>query len=505
MAVIELLYAQNSITRAPGALQQTLAFWVLVENLAYDKQVTVHWAGEDGRFHALPAWFVYNGGENREVWCARATRVSGEESPLPGNVRFRLACAVDGRTHTDDAGDGREHTLQADAGIRLGHGVRILHTDHVPALANDQRALPVTVAVADGRGQAQPRRVFVRWTTDDWQTYQDTPCRRRANYWDGALQSAARNPNQYGVAVWTARLKLGDAYRVQYVVGCETAAGLLWDNNFGRDYAAARARLGVLTLNLHCYQEEEQDAKLTRIAQAINDLDVDFVCLQEVAENWNNGHGDWDSNAARIIHARLQRNYHLFTDWSHRGFDRYREGVAILSRHPLLKKEARYVSASQDAHSIHARKVVMIQVRVPYVGLINVFSAHLSWWEDGFAQQFAALRDWASQAHTRHVAATLLCGDFNVQAGSRGFREVVRARDFEDQFLKVQARPVFDQVFRQPTPQWPSYFEHDGRIDYIFLRRDSRLRAVAARLLFTPVDYGLVSDHPGYYAAFEPK
>ena len=49
--------------------------------------------------------------------------------------------------------------------------------------------------------------------------------------------------------------------------------------------------LRVLILNLHCYQEDNQDHKLSQIARAINDCDVDVVCLQEVAELWNNGHG----------------------------------------------------------------------------------------------------------------------------------------------------------------------------------------------------------------------
>ena len=73
-------------------------------------------------------------------------------------------------------------------------------------------------------------------------------------------------------------------------------------------------------------------------------------------------------------------------------------GVAILSKFPLLKRDARYVSASQDPFDIHARKVVMVQVDAPGVGLVNVFSAHLSWWQDGFRQQFDTLATWAERA-----------------------------------------------------------------------------------------------------------
>ena len=110
-----------------------------------------------------------------------------------------------------------------------------------------------------------------------------------------------------------------------------------------------------------------------------------MICLQEVGENWNNGLGDWNSNAAKIICERLDHKYHLHADWAHLGFDRYREGVAILSRFPFRHTEGRYVSATQDVYSIHARKAVLAQVDVPHFGLVNVFSTHLSWWQDGFS------------------------------------------------------------------------------------------------------------------------
>ena len=44
-------------------------------------------------------------------------------------------------------------------------------------------------------------------------------------------------------------------------------------------FLARRRRLKILTLNLHCYQEENQDAKFSQIAKAIDDLDIDVVCL----------------------------------------------------------------------------------------------------------------------------------------------------------------------------------------------------------------------------------
>ena len=279
----------------------------------------------------------------------------------------------------------------------------------------------------------------------------------------------------------------------------------IWDNNFGHNYVARHRRLKILTLNLHCYQEENQEAKFSNIARAINDHDIDVVCLQEVGELWKNGNGDWASNAARIIRDQLRLRYHLYTDWSHIGFDRYREGIAVLSKHDLLMKEASYVSSSHDVHSIDSRKVVMVQVNVPYIGLVNVFCAHLSWPSGGFFHQFERLRTWANQRHGDQVAATFLCGDFNIKAGSAAYQTIVQTGEYEDQYLAAAAKNSFEKIFRKKAANIDRELAKDGRIDFIFMQKRSSLQAVAARELFKNTDhYGRVSDHTGYCVEFEP-
>lgn len=500
LSAVELLYVENIITRRKGAPQQVLTFYLLVENRTYSKEVAVRWAGEDGAWHTLPATYVSHAGDNREIWRAQTWLQADEQRSLPGNVRFALYCRTGGREYWENNG-GADYQVEADAGIYLPAAAPVRNVDYGQQLQPDQRVLGVTVAVQAGAVD----EVIVEWSTDGWKTVKRTPCFYQRDHWDRNVQSNARNPNQYGVQIWTGRLKLRDAYRVEYAVGCRRGGEESWDNNRGANYMARRADLKVLTLNLHCYQEADQDAKLSRIAAVIAELDIDIVCLQEVAEDWNDGHGNWNSNAARLIAERIGRTYHLHTDWSHQGFGRYREGVAILSKHPLLKQEARYVSTSQDRYDIHARKAVMVQVDVPGIGVVNVFSAHLSWWQDGFRQQYDALVDWAERARTRQVAATLLCGDFNIKAGAEGYRHLVDSGRYEDQFLKIDRRAVFDAVFRQPQANWPALLAGDHRIDYILLNRASKLKATGARVLFTDDAYGRVSDHVGFFVTFEPR
>jgi maltose 6'-phosphate phosphatase len=142
---------------------------------------------------------------------------------------------------------------------------------------------------------------------------------------------------------------------------------------------------------------------------------------------------------------------------------------------------------------------------VPSYGRVNVFSAHLSWWNDGFAQQFVNLRDWARDAHTRHVKATLLGGDFNSEAGSRGYELVLDSGEYDDGFLAATRPHAFAEIFRRRAHNWRDQLRDDHRIDYVFVRRASDLRAESAREVFTERDFGRVSDHIGYMVTFAAR
>ncbi|MDO9270265.1 MAG: endonuclease/exonuclease/phosphatase family protein [Methylobacter sp.] len=501
MNKIQLLYVENVITRKKAGAQQTLSFFMQVESVSYDKRIDVVWSGEDGVWQTLPASYHSKLEHDKEYWQARIHFQLTPDKSLPGNIRFGL-CYQTSTAEYWDNNQGSNYSSQADSGVKIACAVPVLNIDFANKLDDGQKNVPITVAV-DQFNDAD--KVTVHWTIDNWRHTHKTPCHFKRNYWNKVALSNARNPNQYGVAIWKSWLRIGQAFRLQYSISVERNGEIFWDNNSGKNYSISREPLKVLILNLHCYQEDNQDYKFSQIARAINELNIDVVCLQEVAELWNDGAGDWESNSAKIINDRLATPYHIHTDWSHLGFAKYREGVAILSKYPLFKQDAKYVSDSHDVHSIHSRKVVMAQIKVPYMGRVNVFSAHLSWWEDGFAGQFQRLCEWAEAKQSSHVNATLLCGDFNIAAGSTGYHLVVDGHQYDDQYLAANSQGVFEKIFRVNDPYWQNYLSDDYRIDYIFLNKTSELQVVSATVLFTEQDYGRVSDHCGYFMTFEPK
>lgn len=499
MSHVKVDYAENIISRKHHGIWQEMSYMVRVDNLSYQKDVTIHWCGEDGQWQVDKAYYRCTLPDGSELWYACVHRPLTADHSLPGDIRFSVCCECDGQAHWDSNNDA-SYWLEADAGVVVYSDTPVVNLFPNPVLQGGKVVLPVSAAV---QARLNAKGVRVHWSTDKWQTSRITRCFKRVNHWDAARGSVARNPNRHGWEMWTASLPMQHAYRIEYSVEVETEQGTFWDNCYGANYQARRGTLRVLTLNLHCYQEEDQDRKFRQIAQAIQDFHIDLVCLQEVAENWNDGAGDWASNAARIINSYLPSPYHLHTDFSHLGFDRFREGVAILSRHEFSATDSGYVSDSHDVYDIHARRVVMAQVHVPYFGPVNLFSAHLSWPEDGFYPQFDRVRQWADERHADGVTATLICGDFNIKAGSQAYSHIVRSSEYEDQYLKAINPPAFDSVFRQRVEDIGGAIGHDGRIDYIFLKKDSRVQSLGGRELFTEQSYGRVSDHTGYFVEFE--
>ncbi len=492
MPAIQFMYVSNVVSRAKTAYKQELAFYLQVENLAYDKDIAVHWTDQQGEQHQVAAKFQHTLPGELEAWCAKVVVQGHAPELLPGDIDFIFCYRALQQEFWAQPESGFFHS-SANSGITLAPELESLNLSFDPQIHRQQRLLPINIAV---KHSVAAKAVIIHWTTNNWRSSVQTVCRT-------PKVRITRKPP--ATQLWSANLDIEQVFHLQYCICIETEDGNIWDNYSGHNFVAQRKPLSIMILNLHCYQEDNQDAKFSQIAKAIDDYDVDIICFQEVAELWNDGHGDWDSNSANIINHRLRKAYHLFTDWSHLGFNKYREGVALLSRYPFSQVDARYVSNSHDPFDIHSRKVVRAEIEYPAIGRLNIFSAHLSWWEDGFFEQYQNLSLWAAESRTEECKATLLCGDFNIAAGSRGYQHVVQANEYEDQFLAANASGLFDRIFRVNDPHWQQSLEQDHRIDYIFMHKSSELKVVSADVIFTEHDYGRVSDHCGYIMHFEPK
>lgn len=232
MSEIQLLYVTNEIPRKKGPAQQVLSFFVLVENLAFFKQVDAVWAGEDGVWHTLPATYHSTPKHNKEYWQIKTTFHSASDVALPGNIQFALRYRALGEEYWDN-NHSLNYRSQANSGIQVANDYPLLNIGFDKDLGNGQKLVPITVAVDPS---LYADKISIHWTTDDWEHTNISRSylkRSRSLNRDG-------NPIQDGVQVWKGLLNIGHARQLQYSICCEAKGQILWDNNFGQNYSAHR-------------------------------------------------------------------------------------------------------------------------------------------------------------------------------------------------------------------------------------------------------------------------
>ena len=300
-----------------------------------------------------------------------------------------------------------------------------------------------------------------------------------------------------------------------------------------QDQDLASSDFKVLTLNLHTYQEfrsegvaesaltdelvreriESYGSLFDRIADGIEQIDPDIICFQEVGE-WSGGNtqtpdsvvfGSSNSNMVRRIMQRLDERYFVTMDWSHYGFEVWLEGSAILSKQPFIETGSRFISSPDNGrHNFwKSRNVPMARIDHPDAGSINVFSVHAGWWDDKeepFQDQYTRLMAWVGDVSNPN-GTTILCGDFNVAAGTKMQEFMTIGTGFSDQYALVNSNGLPDATIGGAIDGWEG--SNSGqRIDYILMNDDSPLEVAEAEIIFTQEKFGMVSDHAGVYARF---
>ncbi len=273
--------------------------------------------------------------------------------------------------------------------------------------------------------------------------------------------------------------------------------------------------LVIMTLNMHTYQESDQDAKFDTIAETIARLDADFVACQENAQHKNSsivtnigGVTIRNDNMALILQQRLKTyyglDYYFAWAWAHYGWSVWEEGVAVLSRYPIVELTNFYVSSSSSIYDLSSRKLVYARAYVPVLDQnINFVSTHLYW--------KTSLMDLEPKNQVNNVKAlieskhgvndlSIVCGDYNSQATETDLR-------WAETYLTMMTNGLYQDTFLEYHPTATNMPENSlfdtvkgsypGRIDYIFMRTNSQYSVMSSQIIFTPTVLGTVSDHYG--------
>ena len=269
----------------------------------------------------------------------------------------------------------------------------------------------------------------------------------------------------------------------------------------------------ILSLNTHSWLEKDSDQKFKDLVQKILQEDFDFICLQEinqrltspvieVDEYFRPTQQDLDlreDNYARLLVEALReagRTYYWSWAYNHIGYDRFEEGVAVLSKRDF--RPHRLQLASQGQSQAQFDRYALLAELEQDGSPLTLVSLHTSWWKKGLEEEWTALT-----SHLSGLRGSLvLAGDFNSPTNQEGYQMILS--DSLDLVDSHEVAPVRsgEVTILADIDGWEGNQEN-YKVDHIFLSRD--LEALESRVVFDGEDSPVVSDHFGLSLTFERR
>lgn len=262
----------------------------------------------------------------------------------------------------------------------------------------------------------------------------------------------------------------------------------------------------LLTLNTHSWMEDNSLEKLEHICEAILRHRFDVIALQEVNQLMTSPNADFSSletytayegshsikqdNFAFLLQQKLaQRGLEYYWAWdaSHIGYDRYDEGLAVLSLTPIQEATSFFASETIAYEDYKSRKVVGIKTADTWY-----FSLHLGWWEDK-ENPFAAQWKRCSTVFDALKEPVFLLGDFNNPANRKQEGYDLITKNWFDTYQLAEQKDNGITV-AEAIDGWT---DNQGglRIDYVFARYP--VETVSSTVIFNGINEPIVSDHFG--------
>ena len=268
----------------------------------------------------------------------------------------------------------------------------------------------------------------------------------------------------------------------------------------------------LLTLNTHSLVEEKYEQKLQDFAEAVSKERPDIIALQEVNQTASedavpecdlNGYFPADKNTVirrdnhvyRLVRILAEKGIYYSWTWLplKLGYDKYDEGIAVMSMSPIADVKAPLVSGINDYYNWKTRKLLGVCTKdAPDEWF---YSVHFGWWNDPdepFQNQWAR-----TSQHMLCHSKVWLMGDFNSPAEVRdeGYDMIVRDC-WHDSYMLAEHKDSGITV-GHVIDGWRDKI-HSGtgmRIDHIWCSEKADVKS--SEVLFNRINYPVVSDHYG--------
>jgi endonuclease/exonuclease/phosphatase family metal-dependent hydrolase len=217
--------------------------------------------------------------------------------------------------------------------------------------------------------------------------------------------------------------------------------------------------LTVISANLwHDWPQRRRTVeRLEAFAQMVEEHNADVLLLQEVARTSDFWTDHWLAKRLGMSYVYSRANGHL----QGIGFE---EGLAIFSRHPLVKPVLHRLSPA-NSRFVH-RLALATQIATP-LGDFQAFSVHLSINGSQNTRQAERLRSWVQELSGSMPA--LVGGDFNAGEFSRSIKTL--KHNWLDTFRHLN--PLADGTTHEIRWPWGKTLKR-SRLDYIFLKAEQQ-------------------------------
>lgn len=265
----------------------------------------------------------------------------------------------------------------------------------------------------------------------------------------------------------------------------------------------------MLTLNTHSLIEQNYEEKLVYFVNAIVKYEPDIIALQEVnqtsdesslSDKFLTGYTQCqsavplkkDNHAYRVVKLLLEKNINYYWTWLpiKNGYDKYDEGLAILSKKKILETDTVLVSCIDDYNNWKTRKILGI-----YSGDEWFYSVHLGWWDDKsdpFSDQWSRL----SKRLTGKENVWLM-GDFNncAEIRNEGY-DLIKKSGWQDTFEIAREKDDGITVSTVIDGWKDKITDTNGmRIDFIWTNSENIIERT--NVIFNGKNEPVISDHYG--------
>ena len=252
----------------------------------------------------------------------------------------------------------------------------------------------------------------------------------------------------------------------------------------------------ILTINTHSLIEEDYERKLDVFIDAIYRLRPDIIAMQEVNQTKTSdivalGRGidvRCDNHALRVREAlaELGLNYHYFWHGIKTAYDKFEEGLAIITHLPVKETDTVLISKNNDISDWRTRYAIGIKVGDEWF-----YSVHTGRYDDAFDP---FLEQWERfNTHVWEKERVWVMGDFNCDSDSAGYKAVISS-GWYDTFRMAKA---YDEgvTVRGAIDGWRDGTVTQMRIDYIFVNR--KIPVKSSQVVFNGIKEEKISDHYG--------